>query len=567
MLRDSSNSIRVKLFLSLMFILASAYSIAQWHEFNWAHPVSCQWEPYDYQAGGFFENVVVVDTNHFFYDGYLFFGRGILCHPDSCVNNERCFSAKCNENGEVNWWNRYDEEDVDENMIWLNENKGNQGGMVLNREKRVVSILSTSVISDEFDEETRDYLVTMDLHGVIIEQHLVDSTWAEYSFWGLIEDITDSTYVAYGQYRDSLSVVSDEAPESFILKMDGSGNQIWQRSYPGLSGVWSLVKAMDGGYWVVNEKEVSNCSDGITPNTDMVLLKTDEYGHEEDWLQLGGSCGLEQATVFETKLDKVVLAGRLTDDSEPDPSIPYSGYFYTSLVKQLPNGQLTEPYAVKEYLHDTPDGTFTDFHRLEDGSYMMAGHHKTVASNIQAGFLLKLDSNRDSLWCKTYTLYEEEFDGNPQDDAMYFLNDSKPTPDSGFVCCGWIHQMAENPNPGLLTPWVFKVDSVGCLEPGCHTVGVSEIIVGLESTMRVYPNPVSDIANIEFNLPPGIHEMSTELVLINIQGQKVLRHSLSPTAHFSLVQIDVSTLNSGIYIAHWVDESRWFDSVKLVVER
>jgi len=98
-------------------------------------------------------------------------------------------------------------------------------------------------------------------------------------------------------------------------------------------------------------------------------------------------------------------------------------------------------------------------------------------------------------------------------------------------------------------------------------VDVSEIVIGLENAMNVYPNPVSDIVNIEFNLPPSVYGMNAELVVINMQGQEVVRQPLSPSSYASPVQIDVSSLIRGVYIVHWVDESRWYDSVKLVVER
>ena len=76
----------------LLFVHSQAK--AQWPEFNRAHPVSCQWPSYNYNSQGFFENVFLIDTVSNFYDGYLLFGRGILCHPDSCINYSRNFSAK-----------------------------------------------------------------------------------------------------------------------------------------------------------------------------------------------------------------------------------------------------------------------------------------------------------------------------------------------------------------------------------------------------------------------------------------------------------------------------------------
>ena len=561
---------QMKLFFSLIFVLISGYSIAQWPGFNRSHPVSCQWPAYNYTASGYLENVFVIDGVTDFENGYLSFGYGVLCHPDSCMNYTRVFSMKCNRNGEVMWWNRYDDEEVDENSNWFQYTlyyNGNSGGMVLNHNNQIVTTLNRWVSTDEFYDESSQYLVKMNLDGEIVEQHLVDSTWAAYAFKGIIEDLTDSTYVGYGWYRDSLAVLNWGQQQAFILKMDSLGNHIWQQTYPDMYTTFGLTKALDGGYWVESRKYEGECDSGAT-NDDVVVMKTDEFGNEEGRVQIGGNCIRENAYVREIELDKIVVAGRITADVNPYPeSYWLYGHYYTSEIEQLSDGQLTDPTGTKTYLESKKEGRFTDLHHLEDGSYMMVGYYDWAYDQIREGFLLKLNSDRDSLWYKTYTHYDEVFTGETQTDAWYYINDSKPTPDGGFVCAGWIRHWFENPNPMLWTPWIFKVDSMGCVEPGCHNVDVSEIVIGLENAMNVYPNPVSDIVNIEFNLPPSVYGMNAELVVINMQGQEVVRQPLSPSSYASPVQIDVSSLIRGVYIVHWVDESRWYDSVKLVVER
>ena len=560
---------QMKLFFSLIFVLIQGYSFAQWPGFNRAHPVSCQSPAYNYTAQGYLENVFVIDNVPNYEDGYLSFGFGVLCHPDSCDYWTRTFSMKYNRNGEVTWWNRYDDEEVDESSHWFQDAtffNGNSGGMVLNHKNQIVSGF-TNWTYTEFNHGVRDYLVKMDLDGEIVEQHLVDSTWADYIFKGIIEDFSDSTYVGYGWHRDSSDVVNGVIRRAFILKMDSLGNHIWQKNFPDVYTAFGLTKALDGGYWVESRIGVGECDAVNIGNTDAVVIKTDEFGNEEGRVQIGGQCGLEDAYVQEIEMDKIVVGGRVTPDVNPyADGYTYWGHYYTAEVEQLPNGQLSDPTNTKNYLESTMDGRFTDLHHLEDDSYMMVGYHWTF-ERTRAGFLMKLNSDRGSLWYKNYTHYEELFTAENQHDAWYYLNDSKPTPDGGFVCAGQIRQWFENPNPLLWTPWIFKVDSMGCVEPGCHNVDVSEIVIGLENAMNVYPNPVSDIVNIEFNLPPSVYGMNAELVVINMQGQEVVRQPLSPSSYASPVQIDVSSLIRGVYIVHWVDESRWYDSVKLVVER
>jgi hypothetical protein len=152
--------------------------------------------------------------------------------------------------------------------------------------------------------------------------------------------------------------------------------------------------------------------------------------------------------------------------------------------------------------------------------------------------------------------------------AKHYLLDSKPTPDGGFVCSGWIEQQQQDPNPFLQTPWLFKVDSLGCLEPGCQDVGVSEIVIGLQNTMNLFPNPVGSMANIAFSFPADYASpKNSELVVVDMQGREVLRQTLALYGQTNTtIEMDVATLGAGMYTVHWVSGATWLDSVKMVRE-
>ncbi len=562
----------MKFHLVLWMALTSQVCIAQWPEFNRVHPVSCQWPAFNYLAHGFFENVFVIDTLPNYYDGYLALGRGILCNPDSCIKYTRNFSAKCNENGELMWWNRYDNPELDMGEAWFNGFPANLGGAIKNHNAQIVSTFTTKQETGEFDT-FKDYLVFLNLNGEIIHQHMIDSSFAVYAFNGIIEDTTDSTYVAYGWYQDSLQVINNTEPDAFLIKLDSLGNHIWQKMYNNTFAVWpgGVVKAMDGGFWICSYYNTGlECSDNFTFNDDLVLIKTDEYGIEEDRIIIGGNCGYEIATVYEYEEDMIVLAGRLTPVEFGETL--YEGYIYTALVEQLSNGQLASLNEIHTYLHTPGIGIFTDLHHLSDGTFIIVGDNFIAATEdgvySKSGYLLKLDGNRDSLWCRSYRCYDEPLTGLQQQDAECFLLDSKPTLDGGFICSGWIQQWMDNPNPGLQTPWLFKVDSLGCLEPGCQDVGVSEIVIGLQNTMSLYPNPTNTTANIAFSFPSNYAPpKKSELVVVDMQGKEVMRQNLTVFGlSNATIDIDVSKLASGMFTVHWVSEHAWLDSLKLVKE-
>lgn len=562
-------------FIFLLYLaLISTSCNAQWPEFNNAHPVSCQWPAFNYTAQGFFENVFVVDTIPNFYDGYLTFGNGVLCNPDSCDNYTRCFSAKCNGNGDLVWWHRYDSELIDESQQWFNWYQGNLGGMVENHDHQFVSYFNTAISDDLQNSESKDYLVFLDYQGEILDQYIVDTSLAAYSVNGLIEDLTDSTYISYGWYMDSLDVVNNTEPDAFLLKMDNFGNHIWQKEYPNTFGTWTVTKAMDGGFWITAwVRTLQECSTSSFMDSDLVLIKTDELGNEQDRIIMGGQCSNERASVFEYEEDKIILVGRLTLEVPINNSRPFEGYLFTTLVEQLSDESLIETGPMKQYI-PTFGGNFVDFHSLDDGSFLIVNDagftevNGTGPDGKLMGCLLKLDSNRDSLWRMTYTYYNNPPEIQFATFAKHYLLDSKPTPDGGFVCSGWIEQQQQDPNPFLQTPWLFKVDSLGCLEPGCQDVGVSEIVIGLQNTMSLYPNPTYSIAKITFSFPSDYAPPQiSDLVVIDMQGREVMRQNVIMFGQANTaIEIDVSKLQSSIYTVHWVCDNSWLDSAKLVKE-
>jgi hypothetical protein len=562
--------------ICLFFLFSLTQStFAQWPEFNQAHPVSCQWPAYNYTAHGEPENIFVIDAPNNFYDGYLAFGNGVLCHPDSVVNYTRCFAAKFNTYGDLVWWNRFDDNEIDMSEQWFNKTPGNMGGMIQNHSDQIVSTFSTFVSGDEDDVDSRNYLVKVNFNGVITEQHLIDSSLARYANIGIIEDFSDSTYVSFGWYQDSLDVIHNIEPDAFLLKIDSLGNHIWQKEYSDTYATLGVVKAMDGGFWVgANTTPLGECPDGFY-NLDFVLIKTDELGNEQDRIIFGGNCGHEIATVHEYEEDKVVLVGRLTNEDN-GPGESYRGYYFTTLIEQQFNEMLLETTPMKKYLN-AYNGNFTDLHYLPNDGYLIVSDNQlspqqgagTEIVYRWKGCLMKLDMNRDSVWMRSYAYYNNALDGDdPWQVGEHYILDSKPTPDGGWVCSGYVWQLYSDPNPFLNTPWLFKVDSLGCLEPGCQNVGVKEIVIGLQNTMSVYPNPVVDVCTLQWNVELASKVQSnfseSQIIIIDAMGREVQRQPVNNFGSQFQLQIDMSSFSPGLYQAHWVSGGSWLDSVQII---
>jgi hypothetical protein len=70
--------------------------------------------------------------------------------------------------------------------------------------------------------------------------------------------------------------------------------------------------------------------------------------------------------------------------------------------------------------------------------------------------------------------------------------------------------------------------------------------------LSVFPNPVSDLLNVTFNMPvAGV----SKIEVFNYTGQLLIEKSLNATADLQQVKVDVSTLPSGNYFVRIVTPS------------
>jgi hypothetical protein len=77
-----------------------------------------------------------------------------------------------------------------------------------------------------------------------------------------------------------------------------------------------------------------------------------------------------------------------------------------------------------------------------------------------------------------------------------------------------------------------------------YTLPTVEIGAGAKGVLAAYPNPASDLLQVEFTLP-GATEASLQLT--NLLGQTLLHRQVQVTQPNEKVQLDVSTLEAGIY--------------------
>ena len=179
---------------------------------------------------------------------------------------------------------------------------------------------------------------------------------------------------------------------------------------------------------------------------------------------------------------------------------------------------------------------------LPNGDIIVSG---TAEKTGYDAVILKLNSNGDSLWCKSYDYHPDIWDCQ--------VNDLIVTDDGGFLGVGFFDDQGFGS-----TAWLFKTDANG-------VVGFESIKAKVKSKKyKVYPNPALDYTTLRYNckyanltyeisdmqgrvLITGkletIKDMEANEVLIDLKG-------LSPgTYHFVIKTNDLRAWNDKLIIA------------------
>ncbi|MEO6191288.1 MAG: T9SS type A sorting domain-containing protein [Saprospiraceae bacterium] len=146
------------------------------------------------------------------------------------------------------------------------------------------------------------------------------------------------------------------------------------------------------------------------------------------------------------------------------------------------------------------------------------------------GYLIKLSPTGDSIW-------KREFTHGWKDRDEVFTNIAIAD-DGGYYLTGYNWAQGDNSSKA----WVVKVDSNGCVVPGCNTA-VNVEPEEFNVLFHTYPNPVKDQWRVYLN-DESMENRSYLLSIHNINGQEVLKQSL----HGMRSEIDLKELPSGLYI-------------------
>ena len=208
------------------------------------------------------------------------------------------------------------------------------------------------------------------------------------------------------------STTNQGQSDVWIIQIRPDGSKVWEKSYGG-SGrdePYNAILTKNNEYYIVCHSNSPVSGDKTVPNKgdlDIWVLKLDMSGNKIWDTSFGGNASDDYPTAFSTTQDGnfIVACGSLSGVSG-DKSSPQQGIKDYWIVKFSPDGQkiwdksfggseIEAPYDIQEL----SDETFV----IAGNSASLPGGDKTAANYGQADFwIVKIDKNGNKLWDKSF---------------------------------------------------------------------------------------------------------------------------------------------------------------------
>lgn len=403
-----------------------------------------------------------------------------------------------------------------------------------------------------------------------------------------IQQTSDGGYILAGitASHDGDVSVNYGYKDSWVIKLDASGNIQWQKTYggPNDDSASSIRQTTDGGYIVAGYKSMAPPT-LVGGNKDFWIIKLDALGNIEWEQTYGDPSGWEEAHSIEQTTDGgYIVAGY--------SSSPY-GYVIGNhgandywVIKITATGILQWQQSLGSSTNDVAQSV----KQTTDGGYIVSGYSILQGDGGSPDYdfwIVKLNSTGSTLW--------QNFFGGSMDDRPVGLDS---TPDGGCIVAGFFYSY--DPITGFPQSdfGVIKLNALGNVEwqnsyGGTYNQGASSIqrtsdggyIIGgftqtanvtsdflviklagnqlgthentIKSNISIYPNPAKDFVTID-HLPAGatisIHDMS---------GRKIFNKKYSEAK----VSINTSAFSSGAYIVQVDDQEKTILSEKLSIKK
>lgn len=281
----------------------------------------------------------------------------------------------------------------------------------------------------------------------------------------------DNGFAIFGQTCNQIQ--SGRKCNYFLMKLDSNGfkqwHQIYKQNNTSFENPNSLIQLNDGTFYMFGQSTLN----GIMK---WFLVKTDSLGNllwQKTYNKYPRQAGI---TIINSSDQRILLGGSYsTDESGGAAGIIRS---CAMLIDTSGIEIWSKSYGGKEKCEFTCITLFKD-------KFIFAGTNNNYDSlGRPQGWFFVINSNGDSLYQR---LYNSNSIWSEQIYSIYNVSD-------GFLMSGF----GVDPYDTVVNQdaWLLKVDTFGCLTPGCQLVGINNIPISREE-IKIYPNPAKDKIQFE----------------------------------------------------------------------
>ena len=267
------------------------------------------------------------------------------------------------------------------------------------------------------------------------------------------------------------------------------------------------------------------------------------------WNKMYDTSNTVVAGITTLKSGKYVLANTHVDSS-------YTSSFFwerITLTKLDENGNIIwrKLYGIKDL-----GPAAMSVKELSNKDLVVCGNRQiTYSSSVGqlVGFIMRTDSMGNLKWWKNYIPTSPIKDTAGQ----CYLYDIVEMPDKGLAAVGFA---AGDSGLGTIEQtWLLRVDSMGCLNPGCPSgVGIEEINNVTSNNIRIYPNPANTFITIETEAA----QENKQIRIMNALGQEIISEKIIS----SLQKISIENLSNGMYYLRVLEKDRPVFIQKIIKE-
>ena len=320
-----------------------------------------------------------------------------------------------------------------------------------------------------------------------------------------VQQASDGGYIITG-YTSSFGAGDNDV---WLIKTNASGDTLWTKTYGGNSDdySYSVRQTKDDGYIITGYTQ----SFGAGVN-DIWLIKTNASG-DTLWTKTFGGSGYDVALSVQQTMDEgYIMTGSTRSFNDANGDV--------WLIKTDVSGDIlwTKTYGGGDY-----DMGYSVQQTIDKG-YIVAGTTSSFGANIQDIWLIKTNTDGDTIWTKTFV-------GSGANVAFSV----QQTTDEGYIITGWTTSF-DNGNGDI---WLIKTTADATIVKKNNNNILSDY-----KLFQNFPNPFNPKTTFKFSIPKSDQ---VTISIYTISGQMLESKTMNFNPGSYSFEFDGSKYSTGIY--------------------